>query len=195
MKIEDFNDIPIYYNKEKHLRNAFEKAKLDGYVIEFGVYVGNTIKRIAKFTTQKIYGFDSFEGLPESWAWSRSHIKNKGFFSVSRLPIVPGHVKLIKGWFKDTIPNWKKEHTGSIKYLHIDSDLYSSAKTILKELNDQILPDTIIVFDELIKGQSSYECWEEGEWKALQEWCIEFDREYIPLAKTHKNQATIKITK
>lgn len=195
MKIENFDNIPIYISKEKHLRNAFEKAKVEGYIIEFGVYVGSTIKRIANFTSQEIFGFDSFEGLPEAWKWNRGHIKNEGFFKLNSLPIVPKHVILIKGWFKDTIPEWKKTHKDSIKFLHIDSDLYSSAKTILEELNAQIIPDTIIVFDELIRGQSGYEYWEEGEWKALHEWCNNFNREYVPLAKTRKSQVTIKIIK
>jgi hypothetical protein len=35
--------------------------------LEFGVANGTTINYISKFTTDKVYGFDSFEGLPEKW--------------------------------------------------------------------------------------------------------------------------------
>jgi hypothetical protein len=34
---------------------------------EFGVASGNTINYISTFTNDKVYGFDSFEGLPEKW--------------------------------------------------------------------------------------------------------------------------------
>lgn len=195
LKLKDFSKLKKYRNKEEHLRNAYNNAELDGYIIEFGVYVGNTVRRIAKFTNQTIYGFDSFEGLPERWKWNTSIIHNKGYFKVDELPKVPKHVKLIKGWFKDTIPVWKEQHKKPIKYLHIDSDLYSSCITILTELNNQISPGTIIVFDELLKGTSSYQYWKDGEWKALHEWCTEYGRDYTPLAKTYSNQATIKVIK
>lgn len=195
-KIKKFDKIrDLKRFKEEHLRYAFDNANLDGYMLEFGVYVGNTMRRICKFTNQEIFGFDSFEGLPEPWQWNSTKTMTMDRFKVDKLPAVPPQVTLVKGWFKDTIPEWKKDHTGPIKFMHIDSDLYSSAITVLTELNDQILPDTVIVFDELLQGENNYEYWEQGEWKALHEWCDEYNREYIPIAKTHRNQATIKIIK
>jgi hypothetical protein len=39
-----------------------------GLILEFGVFSGNSINIIAdKFPLRTIYGFDSFEGLPEEW--------------------------------------------------------------------------------------------------------------------------------
>jgi hypothetical protein len=35
--------------------------------LEFGVATGTTINYISRFTNDKVYGFDSFEGLPENW--------------------------------------------------------------------------------------------------------------------------------
>ena len=34
--------------------------------LEFGVASGKSINYISKFTNDKVYGFDSFEGLPEN---------------------------------------------------------------------------------------------------------------------------------
>ena len=38
-----------------------------GLWMEFGVYRGTSISNFAKFCPTTIYGFDSFEGLPETW--------------------------------------------------------------------------------------------------------------------------------
>ena len=35
--------------------------------LEFGVASGISINYISRFTNDKVYGFDSFEGLPEKW--------------------------------------------------------------------------------------------------------------------------------
>jgi fibrillarin-like rRNA methylase len=37
----------------------------NGFVLEFGVASGQTIKHLASLTNEPIYGFDSFEGLTE----------------------------------------------------------------------------------------------------------------------------------
>jgi hypothetical protein len=50
------------------LDNYIEKFSIprDGYWFEFGVHSGSTINTLSSFC-EKIYGFDSFEGLPEDW--------------------------------------------------------------------------------------------------------------------------------
>ena len=47
--------------------NMQYKHKNDTLWLEFGVATGRTINYISKFTNEKVYGFDSFEGLPEKW--------------------------------------------------------------------------------------------------------------------------------
>jgi len=58
--------------RAEHLAFAVSKVdpKLlhDGLFAEFGVGGGYTINLIADHTKAKVHGFDSFEGLPESWA-------------------------------------------------------------------------------------------------------------------------------
>jgi hypothetical protein len=52
------------------LSHAIEIALKSGLVLEFGVASGRTISHIAARTTRTVYGFDSFEGIPEAWAVS-----------------------------------------------------------------------------------------------------------------------------
>lgn len=107
-----------------------------------------------------IYGFNSFEGLPEHWRTGFG----KGSFSTP-IPTVPGNVKLIKGLFADTLPHFLKGHTEPISFLHIDCDLYSSSKFIFETLGDRIGTGCVIVFDEYF----NYPGWKEHEFKAFSE--------------------------
>ena len=54
--------------RRSHLNHALQKVKLTGHVMEFGVYRGITLSIISNyFSNQTVWGFDSFEGLPETW--------------------------------------------------------------------------------------------------------------------------------
>ena len=48
-------------------RLGLQAARVDGLVLEFGVRFGVSIRQIAALANQPVHGFDSFEGLPESW--------------------------------------------------------------------------------------------------------------------------------
>lgn len=151
--------------KTEPLSSILESNTLEkGLFLEFGVWNGHTINIVGrKLQKWNIYGFDSFEGLPEKWRDGY----DTGFFTTGgRLPSVPKNVTLIKGWFDATIPEWKLQNPfGHIDILHIDCDLYSSTKTIFDNLKDMISTNTIIVFDELI----NYPTFENHEIKALYE--------------------------
>lgn len=115
--------------------------------LEFGVANGCSINYISNFTNDKVYGFDSFEGLPEKW---RDGF-DKGAFNLNgNLPQVNNNVELIKGWFDKTIPNFIKKQNKKVSFIHMDADLYSSTKCIFDNLKDYIDKDCIIVFDELV---------------------------------------------
>ena len=50
------------------LSYAFSLSQKDGLNLEFGVFSGRTINHLSsEYPDLKFYGFDSFEGLPESW--------------------------------------------------------------------------------------------------------------------------------
>mgnify|MGYP000400761291 CR=1 FL=1 len=116
------------------LTYVFEHMKLqhkpNTLWLEFGVASGNTINYISKFTNDKVYGFDSFEGLPEKW---RDSFDKGAFNRNGDLPKVNSNVELIKGWFDETLPNFIKNHNKKVSFIHMDADLYSSTKCILNE--------------------------------------------------------------
>lgn len=132
--------------------------------LEFGVFNGQSINLISNHCN-KVYGFDSFEGLPEDW----NGVCKKEHFHVSNLPKVNNNVILIKGWFKETLEIFLKDNNINIDMIHIDCDLYSSTKDVFDILikYNKIKPGLIIVFDELINYNKFYE----GEIKALYELC------------------------
>lgn len=156
-----------------HVLNTNASSQLTGFIMEFGVYNGRSITKIANhFHDKTVFGFDSFQGLPETWDRDDGGFE-KGVFSLSgKLPNVPSNVSLIKGWFSDTIPQFLNTHVNHgdhISLLHIDCDLYSSTKTILDHLKHLFVHGTIIVFDELL----NYPGFEKHELKAFYEFLQE----------------------
>lgn len=161
----------------------------DGIVLEFGVYKADTLNYIAKkLKILDIFGFDSFEGLPEFW---RDGFE-KGTFSVESLPQVESNVKLIKGLFADTLPKFLQEEKRNVAYLHIDCDLYSSTKTVFELLKDRIITGTVIVFDEYF----NYSGWENHEYKAFKEFILQTNKSYKYLTYNYLHeQVAVVITR
>ena len=156
-----------------------------GLVLEFGVATGRTLNHFARiFDRQVVHGFDSFEGLPENWT-SRMP---KGFFKRNNLPKVRDNCKLHVGWFDETLPPFKKEIKDQpIQLLHVDCDLYSSTVTILTALRKNIVPGTVIVFDEYF----NYPGWQLDEFRAWQEFVAKnaIKYEYIGYVSRHQKVA------
>ena len=149
-----FQTLPVIgLDKEKALSNSINQADDEGYWLEFGTHEGETIIYTAgcKLSNPKfkIYGFDSFEGLPEQWKTNPNDTKHTAGYFATDIPKVRDNVKLWVGWFDQQIPEYLKEYPNTpIAYLHIDGDLYSSAWTVLSELNHLIVTGTTILFDE-----------------------------------------------
>ncbi len=164
-------DIP---NINKHpLQYVFEDLKLEHkhntVWLEFGVFSGKSINYISNFTSEKVYGFDSFEGLPDDW---RPGFPKGTFHCGGYIPSVNSNVKLIKGWFNQTLEGFSKELETSdtkVSFIHMDADLYSSTKY-------QLDTNCIIVFDELL----NYDGFdgETGELRAFYEFVTENDVKY-----------------
>jgi hypothetical protein len=142
------------------LGHALDIAPAEGLILEFGVASGRTISHIAGIRSQRIYGFDSFQGLPEDW---RSGF-GRGAFA-GNLPPVPNNVELIVGWFDTTLRKFLEAHEGPVSFVHIDCDLYSSTKTILDLLEPRLREGSVLVFDEYW----NYPGWTKHEHKAFEE--------------------------
>jgi hypothetical protein len=160
------------------LLHAAEMSKAEGLWLELGVASGRTIRFLAEhFPRQLIYGFDSFQGLGEDWIRGDSKIP-KGTFCQEKLPQVPQNVRLIQGWFRDTLPSFAAAHPEPIAFLHVDCDLYSSTKESLEFLSQHIVPGTVILFDEFY----NYPGCENHEAKAFQEFIEKRSLSYSILA-------------
>lgn len=187
--------------RKRHLYKCIPHAALPGHVMEFGVYQGKSMFTIANhFRDQTCWGFDSFLGLPEPWFTSNpdmpSHRQGHFDMSAQEMPGYAPNVKLVEGWFAESIPPWLQQHPGDVKFLHIDCDLCSSTKTVLNLLNDRIRSGTVIVFDELYPwgGPGHYSLWAQGEYRALQEWITQHRRTFKTLFRSRHQQCSIMIT-
>jgi len=75
--------------------------------LEFGVYRGRSMRiwsRLLRNPRSTLHGFDSFEGLPESWDLSAE----KGHFALDgAIPVIEdSRVSFSKGWFSETLPKF-----------------------------------------------------------------------------------------
>lgn len=168
------------------LRLGMDAAPASGLVMEFGVRHGATIRQIAELASQQVHGFDSFEGLPEVW-----HDQPKGSYTANGIiPKVPDNVRIYKGWFENTLPAFVKAHKQPVRFMNIDCDLYSSTKTILDSFSSQIIPGTVIAFDEYFGNVH----WRKDEFKAFQEAVHTYGWHYEYLAfSLFTKQAVVRI--
>src|SRR5215469_16773519 len=110
---------------------AAQVAQRDVLYMEFGVYRGATTRYWSKLLhnpRSKLHGFDSFEGLPESWLPQRP----KGHFSLEgQVPQVDDpRIQFFQGWFEQTLPDYRfPPH--DVLVLNFDADLYSSTIFVL----------------------------------------------------------------
>ena len=154
------------------LDGALRRASVDGLYFEFGVRSGRSINHIARRRPNvTVHGFDSFEGLPEPWTgWT----VERGGFGGEGIPNVERNVELHVGWFDETLGPFVADHPGHVSFVHIDSDIYSSARTILRGLAARMRPGSVIVFNEYF----NYPNWKQHEFKAFQEFCEEYSVTY-----------------
>ncbi len=157
-------NIPLYrsvHTRWELMDRAMDAATGDGMLLEFGVWTGRSLNHIARrFPDRTVYGFDSFEGVPDPWIFHE-----KAFHDIPAIPEVAENVELVQGWFDVTIPAFLEDHAGPCAFINIDSDVYSSAKTIFNCLGCRIIPGTVIFFDEFF----NYPGWKTGEFKAWSE--------------------------
>lgn len=182
--------VPVVGGSRKTREAAIKtvlKLKAPGNWAEFGVHTGGTARFFLDYlpTDTTFTLFDSFEGLPE--AWDKNH--PPGHFSCEVPKFSDKRVQIVKGWFDDTVARWARQQTAPLSFVHVDSDIYSSAKTILAECNNLIVPDTIILFDEFF----GYEGWQHHEYKAFREWKKLFKRECRYLGRSNNHRLFLQV--
>ena len=133
---------------------------------EFGVGEGESLDWLAahKPAETPLFGFDSFEGIPEPWLdLPAGQWKSPAY--VSHRP----DVRIVRGRFEETLADRDVRELlrPRLGFLHVDCDLYSSTRAVLEALATEIGPGTVIVFDELY----GYPGWRRHELRALVEFC------------------------
>jgi hypothetical protein len=165
-----FGDAKALNTDAALLKFGSDHVTMPGAFLEMGACTGRTINFIAALNPeQRIWGFDSFDGLPEQWARTDLAVP-QGTFGVNVegwMPPVLHNVTLVKGMFHETLPQFKEQVLKStpIAFLHVDCDIYASTRAVFDHLADNIVPGTVIVFDEFY----NYPGAEENEFKAFQE--------------------------
>lgn len=174
--------------KRYHIKALLsENVLVAGEVIELGVMTGNSINAIASaLPDRKIFGFDSWLGLPEDYLLHGTVYK-AGTWATTKLPEVPNNVELISGWFNDSIPVFlESKKLSQIAFLHIDCNLYSSTFTGLTLLTDYIVTGAIILFDDWASP--------ENEPRAFNDWLKNTNSSAEVLSKTG-HQTAFRITR
>ncbi len=119
---------------------------------------GATLRQLAAHRGRaQLFGFDSFQGLPEAW---RTH--KIGDYAAPA-PKVEG-ATLVPGLFEETLPRFAFA-SGQVTFVHVDCDLYSSTCTVLEAIRPHLARGAIVTFDELLDypGHEAHELLALGE--------------------------------
>ena len=136
---------------------------IPGDLVECGVWRGGVpilmrgILAARGVTDRTVWVADSFDGLPgresehdtldltkdtnPELAISEARVRA----SFERFGLLDEHVRFLRGWFKDTLPSAPIER---IAVLRLDGDLYSSTRTTLTALYDNVSPGGFVIVDD-----------------------------------------------
>jgi len=179
-----------YSDREKLLFDIMDfvrSNKVEGDYLEFGVFEGKTLipachigSIVNRKNKMRFIGFDSFEGLPKPKGVDEKGFNHflEGNYSYSYERLMENikksgantkRIKIVKGWFKDTLneKNQRELSLDKAAVIYIDSDLYESAVQVLKFVKRFIHNGTILIFDDWFCYRGDPE---RGEQKAFSEW-------------------------
>jgi len=184
---QNMADAPYFEKHPALVRYVVGEATKPGLFLEFGVGRGKSIRWIGAATDRTVYGFDSFEGIPEYWNGNPI-----GAFAQRKLPKVPPNVEFKVGMFDDTIPHFLNTNDDPVAFLHVDCDLYSSTVTIFDAFGGRLQPGSIVLFDEYY----NFPRWQQHEYKAFHEFVTRsgVEYEYIAYSVTGQ-QVAVRIVK
>lgn len=181
---KDFSSVPIFETRPELYAHVNQAWAGDGKVpidyLEFGVFEGASLGRwceLNKHPESRFFGFDSFQGLPETWmrGWEKGTFNTNG-----KTPdIHDSRVQFVKGWFQDSLPPFLASYAPKNRQVvHSDSDLYSSTLYCLTTLNKLLSPGTIILFDDFYDPIHEY--------RALNDYASAYRRNFRILAATDR---------
>jgi len=149
-------------------------SRIPGDFMEFGTLRGYTARWLEYDVGGRLWLFDSFEGLPEitaesdrqSYEVSVNRVWFKGQMQVEpaveqriqralSLIVPPDRLHIVKGYFEETLP--ENLPVGKVALVHLDCDLYASAKFVLETLiGRRLLQDgSLLLFDDYNSNRAS----------------------------------------
>lgn len=141
---------------------ALMTQEIEGDIVEFGCYIGDTAKVLTGITNKKVYVYDSFEGLPEN------DITESGDMSITMKELAKNFkthsIKLpviFKGYFNQI---QDKDLPEKIAFAHLDGDLYTSILESLELIYDRMSLGGVILIDD----------YEDDKWKGVDKAAKEF---------------------
>jgi hypothetical protein len=189
VKLFETSNVPDYglktwQNQPTYFKEVLKYINLakykDSLYLELGVFTGLTLNIINQNTEDiKVYGFDTFTGLPEDWAQSNGNVLfEKNYFTTETIPENNAKNEFIVGKVEDTLATFLKEKNQKIKFIHLDLDLYSSSKSAFETIFDWLEDEAIVVVDDVYNLPS----WEEYSIKSLAETFDDSKYEMKPIA-------------
>jgi len=146
-------------NKFIQIYKIWNNIKLDsiqGDYIEFGIFKGkslyHSVKTAKKINAEKnitFWGLDSFEGFPvenhefykaKNFKASKSKVK-KSFNKYK-------NVKIIDGYFEDTLSSDELQNIENISFAFIDCDIYESAQVAFNFIKSKMTRGGFIMIDD-----------------------------------------------
>ncbi len=193
----------IYRTLEyQHWENKADVIPIGNYY-EFGLAVGFTFKRAYRAISEiardlgmadttafgvKMFGFDSFEGLPEPGEWDRREGWEQGTFANTKenfvaamdAELIPRQAyELVEGYYEKSLTNELRRRLDGSKpsIVMMDCDFYSSTKTVLEWLRPLLRDGTMFMFDDIwaYMGHPDF-----GELRAIREFNEQKDGLLVP---------------
>jgi O-methyltransferase len=144
--------------------DTVRNEKIHGDIVETGIWRGGAVifaasyLNIYELSDRKVFGCDSFEGLPipdEKYPVDKDDVHslidtlrvsfNEVAHNFAKYNVDMTRVKLVKGWFKDTLPELDCE---SISILRLDGDMYSSTIEALDALYKKVTSGGYVIIDD-----------------------------------------------
>lgn len=155
----------------ENLYSQCSKFKNTNYsFVECGVAKGGCLAMMmfASGKNNKIFGFDSFEGMPDITKEDLGNYNksnplsdfgkvgdnlsggiNNVYNNFNKLNLNLDNVTLVKGFFQDTLQIQENiDNIGEIAVLRLDGDWYESTKICLEKLYDKVIENGVIIIDD-----------------------------------------------
>jgi O-methyltransferase len=152
----------------KSLRDCCEEVLrqgIPGDFVETGIWRGGACMMMAAVLAahgvndRTVWGFDSFDGLPAPNEAVYPHDQGDQLHRFRQLAVSleevtdnfrrvglwSDQVRLIKGWFKDTVP---KAPVEKIAVLRLDGDMYESTIQVLEAFYPRLSPGGVCIIDD-----------------------------------------------